>query len=201
MRKPLSFFSLMLFGFAVLAQQTKTPAGSSTQAMYDAQAQSVQKKFDHIVENGSKEKPDQTPTIIKENELNTWLRSGDAELPKGVDKLQLSAEPGIINGTATVDFDTITAGSSSNNPLLALFRGTHEVKAKANAQAAGGKALVQIQSVSIDGIGVPRMALEYFADKYIKPKHPELGLDSSFDLPYQIDTAEVGSHQVTLTQK
>ncbi len=185
----------------VLAQQTKTPVGSSTQAMYDAQAQSVQKKFDHIVENGSKEKPDQTPTVIKENELNTWLQSSDAELPKGVQKLQLSAEPGIINGTATVDFDTITAGASSSNPLLGLFRGTHEVKAKANAQAANGKGLVQIQSVSIDGITVPRMALEYFADKYIKPKHPELGLDSSFDLPYKIDTAEVGSHQVTLTQK
>jgi hypothetical protein len=188
-------------GFAMLAQQTKPPAASSTQAAYDAQIQSVDKKFSHIVDNGSRDTPDQTPTVIQEGELNAWLQSGEAELPNGVEKLVLNADPGIINATATVDFDKVTEGARSSNPLLSLFRGTHEVKARAHARGAGGVGLVQIESVSIDGVGVPKMALEYFAEKYIKPKHPELGLDSRFQLPYKIDVAEVGSRQVTLTQK
>jgi hypothetical protein len=192
--------TIALGGLAVLGQQAKRPA-SSTQAVYDAQVKSVEKKFNHIVENGSRPNPDQAPTVIQEGELNAWLQSGQAELPKGVEKLILNAEPGILNGTATVDFDKVTEGSRSSNPLLSLFRGTHEVKARAQARGVGGIAQVQIESVSIDGVGVPKMALEYFAEKYIKPKHPELGVDSRFQLPYKIDIAEVGSRQVTLTQK
>jgi hypothetical protein len=193
--------AIALGGLALLAQQSKPPAASSTQAAYDAQIESVNKKFAHLVANGARATPDQTPTVIQQGELNAWLQSGEAELPNGVEKLVLSADPGIINGTATVDFDKVTAGARSSNPLLGLFRGTHEVKAKARAQGVGGLGQVQIESVSIDGVGVPKMALEYFAEKYIKPKHPELGVDSRFQLPYKIDIAEVGSRQVTLTQK
>jgi hypothetical protein len=60
---------------------------------------------------------------------------------------------------------------------------------------------VHIDSVSIDGVGVPRMALEYFVEKYITPKHPDIGLDSQFKLPYRIETATVGARQLTVTQK
>jgi hypothetical protein len=45
------------------------------------------------------------------------------------------------------------------------------------------------------------MALQYFADKYITPKHPNLGVNSIFPLPYKIDTAEVGAEQLSVTQK
>lgn len=197
----LLLFFLAASGFALLAQKAKSPAPSSTQAIYDAQAQSVDKKFAYIVKNGSRSTPDQTPTIINEGELNAWLQSGEAGLPEGVERLQLFAHPGIIRATATVDFDKITAGAPSSNPLLALFSGTHEVEARAQAQGRGGMGEVNIESVSIDGVTVPKMALEYFADKYIRPKHPELGVDSRFQLPHKIDIARVGARQVTLTQK
>jgi len=45
------------------------------------------------------------------------------------------------------------------------------------------------------------MALQYFLDRYVRPKHPEVGLDSVFELPERIDTATVGDHQLFLTQK
>ena len=108
---------------------------------------------------------------------------------------------GVIRATATVDFDQITAGKVSSNPLLGLFRGTHDVEAKAHAEGSGGTGQVHIDSISLDGVGVPRMALEFFVDKYIKPKYPNLGIDSSFAMPYQIDVAKVGVRQLTVTQK
>jgi hypothetical protein len=45
------------------------------------------------------------------------------------------------------------------------------------------------------------MALEYFVSKYITPKYPNIGLDSQFRLPNRIDTATVGYHKLTVTQK
>lgn len=169
--------------------------------MYAAQANSCQRKFDHLRQNGSKAKPDQTPTVFTEGEINAWLSSGNAQLPQGVKKLQLGGESGVINATAYVDFDAITAGKRSNNPLLYLFRGTHEVQAKAHASGSGGQGQVHIDSVSIDGVNVPRMALEYFAEKYVTAKHPGIGIDSAFQLPHRIDTATVGDRKLTVTQK
>jgi hypothetical protein len=185
----------------LLLAQTGAPVASETEAIYRAAAQSAKHKFDHIVQNASSSHPSQTPTVLTENELNAWLASGNARLPQGVKKFQVHGTPGIINATAFVDFDQVTAGRNSGNPLLSLFRGTHEVEASAHAQGAGGQGQVHIDSVSLDGVAVPRMALEFFVDRYIKPKHPNLGLDSTFELPYRIDIATVGSRQMTITQK
>jgi len=43
--------------------------------------------------------------------------------------------------------------------------------------------------------------LELFVEKYLQPKFPQIGIDSRFPLPDRIDTATVGQHQITLTQK
>ncbi|HVZ18849.1 MAG TPA: hypothetical protein VG897_17160 [Terriglobales bacterium] len=190
---------LLLIG-VVWAQQSAPPA-SSTQAMYDAAARSAQTKFDRIKQNAGRSSPDQTPTTLTENEINAWLASGRVQLPKGVKKLQFRGTPGIINATAIVDFDEITAGRGSFNPLLALFSGTHRVEATARAQGSGGEGHVNVESASLDGVEIPRRALEFFIDRYIKPKHPEIGLDTMFKLPYKIDSASVESHQLVLLQK
>jgi hypothetical protein len=195
---PALFFLLVCYGSA---QQTNPPAASSTQAFYNAQVRSTQQKFDYIRQNGAKKVPDQKPTVLNENEVNAWLTSGNAVLPNGVKRLQFRGLPGEIHATATIDFDQITAGKRSGNPLLGLFSGTHEVQAKAHAVGTGGTGQVHIDSVSLDGVTVPRMALEFFVDKYIKPKYPNLGIDSTFSLPYQIDIAQVGARQLTVIQK
>jgi hypothetical protein len=201
MRAPLLSFFILFGSAALLSQQSTPPASSSTQAIYTAQANSCQRKFDRIRQNGSKASPDQTPTVITENEINAWLTSGNAQLPQGVKKLQFRGQPGVIDATAYVDFDQVTAGRRSSNPLLSLFSGIHEVQATAHASGSGGTGQVHIDSVSLDGVNVPRMALEYFVERYITPKHPDIGLDSQFKLPYRIDTATVGSRQLTVTQK
>jgi hypothetical protein len=193
--------TVLLIGSATLLAQQTPPPASGTQAMYAAQANSCQKKFDHIRQNGSKAKPDQSPTTFTEGEINAWLSSGNAQLPQGVKKLQLRGEPGIIRATAYVDFDAITASKRSSNPLLYMFRGTHEVQASAHASGSAGQGQVHVDSVSIDGVSVPRMALEYFAEKYITPKYPGLGIDSRFNLPNRIDSATVADRKLIVTQK
>jgi hypothetical protein len=58
-----------------------------------------------------------------------------------------------------------------------------------------------VDSVSIDGVDVPRFVLELFVEKYLKPKYPTIGIDSELALPARVETATVGLHKVTLTQK
>ena len=73
--------------------------------------------------------------------------------------------------------------------------------ASAHAYGTRGEGIVHVDSVSIDGVEVPSFVLQLFVDKYLKPKYPNVGIDSRFALPARIDTATVGLHKVSVTQK
>jgi hypothetical protein len=123
-------------------------------------------------------------------------------LPEGVSNIRITSQPAVVNGDAEVDFDRLTASRTRNNPLLALFTGKHHVSVIAQAAAVGGVATVHVQSVAFDGVGIPRIALEYFAGRYLRPKYGNaIGMDSTFRLRSRIDTAILGSDQVTITQR
>ena len=185
---------LVLGNLSLVAQQSSVPVRHRL-------ADSLQVKLDHIRANGEKTHPDQTPTVMTEDEVNDYLASGHVKLPQGVKKVTFEGRSGMITGLATIDFDEIRAGQHSSNPLLSIFNGTHHVRIEADAAAATGTAKVHVRSVSIDGIDVPRIALEYFVKQYITPKYPNIGIDSTFTLTNKIDIAIVGYHKLTVTQK
>ncbi|HLJ88682.1 MAG TPA: hypothetical protein VKZ53_17825 [Candidatus Angelobacter sp.] len=161
----------------------------------------MQRKLDHIRENSKRAQPDQAPTVMTEEEVNDYFAAGQIELPQGVKKVSFQGETGVVTGFATVDFDEIRSGQRTSNPLLSIFNGIHNIRVEADASGRSGKGTVHIRTVTIDGIDVPRMALEFFVEKYIKPKYPNLGLDSEFQLPNKIDIATVGYHKLTVVQK
>jgi hypothetical protein len=164
-------------------------------------AESLQRKLDHIQQNGRLAHPNQAPTVMTEEEINDYIAAGRVKLPQGVKKVTFQGQSGVLTGVATVDFDEIRAGQHSSNPLLSLFSGTHNVRVEADASASGGQGKVHVRSVSLDGIDVPRMALEYFLSKYVTPKYPDVGMDSTFQLQDRIDTATIGYHKLTVIQK
>src|SRR4051812_11109161 len=130
--------AIFILVFALAAGPGQQPAGSSTEAAYQAAAQSAEKKFDHIRQNGNSATPDQTPTVFSAGELNPWINSSNAQLPAGVKKVQFSSDPGVVHATSSVDFDEITARKTSGNPLLSLFTGTHRVETDAQVSGSGG---------------------------------------------------------------
>lgn len=192
-------------GWKTVAQQT-TPAGTaasgrSTSGSRHALAASLENKLNHIAQNGAQAHPDQTPTVITEDEVNDYLASGKVQLPQGVKKVRMEGRSGIVTAFLNVDFDQIRAGQGSSNPLMGLFSGTHDVQVDADAAGSGGQGKVHVRTVSIDGMEVPHMALQYFVEKYVTPKYPNVGLDSEFKLPDRVDNAVVGYHKLTVTQK
>lgn len=164
-------------------------------------AAGMQRKLDHIRQNAALDQPDQTPTVITEDEINDYFAAGMVKLPQGVKKVTFQGQSGTVTGLATVDFDEIRAGVRSSNPLLSFFNGTHDIRVEADASGAGGKGKVHVNGVWIDGVEIPRIALEVFAQKFITPKYPNVGIDSEFNLSDKIDIAEVGYHKLTITQK
>jgi hypothetical protein len=180
---------------------SQSPPASATEATYQAAANRAAAKFERLRQNAAREHPDPQPVVFTEGEINAYLASGQVKLPKGVRSLHLGSTPGLIQGKAEVDFDAITAGKRNNNPLLMLFTGVHEAEVSAQAAGRNGQGEVHIETVAIDGGTVPRIALEFFADRYLKPKYPNVGLDSRFPLPERIDTATAGQHTLTIGQK
>ncbi len=162
---------------------------------------SMERKAKHVKDNGALADPSQTPTEFTENEVNAYMASGHIKLPVGVHSVRFQGRPGVVTANARVDFDEIRKGTASFNPLLAVFSGVHDVVVVAHVHGTGGQALVHIDSVALDGVEIPRFALELFVEEYLKPKYPDVGMDSRFDLPNRIDTAVVGEHKLTLTQK
>lgn len=179
---------------ALVLAQTNSPSAHRL-------AESMQAKLDHIQQNGQQARPDQTPTAMTEEEVNDYIASGHIILPQGVKKLRLEGRSGVVTAYVNVDFDEIRAGQRSANPMLSVFNGQHDVRVEASASGTGGQGKVSVHEVTIDGFSVPRMALEYFVNKYISPKYPNIGIDSEFQLPDRIDLATVGYHKVTVTQK
>lgn len=162
---------------------------------------SFERKLQHLQSNGAQPHPDPSPTELSEQEINAFFASGNVELPAGVRSVAFQEQPGMIIGTARVDFDQLKAGKNSYNPLLSIFSGLHDVVVTSHAYGAKGQGVVHVDAVSLDGVDVPQFVLELFVEKYLKPKYPDIGMDSRFALPARVDSAVVGLHKVTLTQQ
>jgi hypothetical protein len=166
-------------------------------------ADSMERKLQYIDQNSRRPQPNPTPTVLTEQEVNAWFASPYAKLPKGVRSLRLIGINGVVTANASIDFDTVKEGRGGGgfNPLMSMFSGTHDVQVIATAQAQDGQAQVHVQSASIDDVNIPRLALQFFVDHYLKPKYPNVGLDSTFRAGYRVDSASVGRHQLTIVQK
>jgi len=174
---------------------------SSRAKHFSSPAQRFQDKLDFLERNSKSNPVSHRSTEINADEVNAWFREGGYRLPQGVQKVLFHSQPDTIQADATVDFDAVKEGKRNLNPLLSMFSGVHDVQVIATASAQNGQGHVNIQSVAIDGVTVPNMALELFINKYLKPKYPDVGMQNDFQMPDRIDTATVGNDNAVLTQK
>jgi len=185
----------LLVGFLLLT------ASSFPQPATSPGVAAMQKKLDHIHANGQLAHPDTAPTEFSEDEVNAYMASGQVQLPAGVKSVKFRGVRGVITAYSRVDFDQLKAGRGSGNPLLSIFSGIHDIQVDAHAYGQNGRGFVQVDSVSLDGVEIPRFVLQLFVQKYLQPKYPEIGMESQFALPDRVDSATVGQHKLTVAQK
>jgi hypothetical protein len=189
----LSLLLVMMFPLAAMSQKAPAKAASPVDSM--------ERKIQYVQQNGAVASPDPKPTEFTEQEVNAYVASGRVKLPTGVQSVRFEAQPDVIHGNARVDFDQLKSGRSSSNPLLSVFSGVHDVVVIAHARGTNHTGYVEVDSVALDGVEIPRFVLQVFVQKYLQPKYPNIGLNSQFKLPVKIDTTTVGQQKLTVTQK
>ena len=189
---------------SILAILAAVAIGQNTQAPYgehSAGYRSLVRKIAYLKVNASKPHPDPKPVELTESEVNAYFGEGGVRLPRGVSQVHLASRPGVIDGHAHVDFEEIMQGRNKNNPIYSLFSGSHDIHVVAEASGVNGVASIKAQAVELDGVAVPEWALEFFVQKYVTPRYPNVGMTSSFKMPLRIQTATVESSKVALIQR
>jgi hypothetical protein len=182
----------LLLGLAMADQQS-----NANHADY----RSIQQKLVYLKLNAAKTHPDPKPVELTEAEVNAYFNEGGVKLPKGVSQTHLTSRPGIIDGHAHVDFEPIMQGRNPNNPLYNLFSGSHDIHVVAEAAGVNGIATIKTQTVELDNVAVPEWALEFFVQRYLTPRYPNVGMTSTFKMPLRIQTARIETGKVVLEQR
>lgn len=165
-------------------------------------ADSMEKKIASVKANGAKERPDKRTTVFQQDEINAYFAERRLTMPEGVRSVVFTLSPNQVHAQARIDFDDITRNRRTHNPLMYLFTGVHNVAVSARTAPAGaGKVHVAVESVTIDGVTVPRMALQFFVDRFVSPKYPKVGLDRDYSLPAKMDAVVIAKTKGTVTQK
>jgi hypothetical protein len=187
----------------VLALAALGPAASKRLFKNDkAAADSFQKKVDLIKTNAAATPPSQKPTSFSQEEINAYFSERRLKMPDGVQKVTFDLQPDQVTAQTRVDFEQLRKSKPSMNPLLAIFDGVHDCQVIAHAESAGpGMVRVRVESVAIDGMSVPRMALQMFVNHYVKPKYPNVDLDAEYKLPTRIDSATIKTQEGVIVQK
>jgi hypothetical protein len=198
-----AFLISVLLGIPAPAKVPKNPqnAGSETTRVEIAAADSMQRKIDYLKRNATITPPDPRPTIFLQTEINSYFAQHRVKLPEGIMSVNFNLAPETVTAKTRVDFDQLTANRGSYNPLLAIFSGVHDVQVIAIASGKDGSANVYVRSVTLDGVSVPRMALDMFVHRFVNPKYPSISLDGEYKLPVRIDTVTIGDRRGTVTQK
>ncbi len=188
----LVLFLLLLCGALALESQPDN---------HSREYRAMQEKLAYLKENAARAHPDPKPTELTEAEANAYFNEGGVKMPKGVSHLHLTAQPGVIDGRAQIDFAEVMQGRNPNNPLYGMFTGIHDVHVVADASGEHGIATIHAKSVDFDGVQMPQFALEWFVQHYLTPRYPNIGTTSTFKLPERIDSAVVGTGKVKLVQR
>lgn len=177
-------------------------APKTTYKSQAAAADSFQKKVEFIQANAAAPQPDRRPVVFAQEEINAYFAERRLKMPDGVKTVAFDLKPNQVTASTRVDFEQLRQSRPSANPLLSIFDGMHDCQVVAHTEPEGpGVVHVKVESVVIDGVNVPRMALQMFVDHYVKPKYPNVGLDNDYQLPARIESATVADQQGTTVQK
>jgi hypothetical protein len=197
----LSALSVIVVAVALLASSA-SDAAKRTFKNDQAAADSFQTKIDFIKANAASSKPSQKPTVFSQEEINAYFAERRLNMPEGVKSVVFDLRENEVTARTRVDFEQIRKSRQSMNPLLAIFDGEHDCEVTAYAEPAGaGMVHVRVESVEIDGVTVPKMALRMFVEKYVNPKYPNVGLDNDYRLPAHIESAVIDLDEGTIIQR
>jgi hypothetical protein len=171
-----------------------------------ADASRFQQKIARIEDFEKRATPRSQRTLVTEAEVNAYFAyDGREEIPNGVVEPRLSIlGAGRLAGTAIVDLDQVRAQHKSTGLLdpLNYIGGRLPVEAAGTLRAEGGVARLELESVRISGIPVPKAVLQELVSHYSRTARTPGGinLDDPFPLPALIREIQVGRGEAVIVQ-
>lgn len=188
---------ILLLLLALLAPEAKEPVREEAAAR-------MERKLAQLAENAARGRRGGPPTVLTREEINSYfaLRM-ETRIPKGVSGIRFELFPGRVKASGTVDFDEFKAAARKPvNPLLdGLLRGRKPVAVQGAFQSPGnGYGILHLESVSIGGLTVSGILLDWLLRWFVLPRYPTAAVDRPFRLPVNIQRAVVEQGRVLLYQ-
>lgn len=137
---------------------------------------------------------------ITEAEVNAYFKHrGPEVIIDAVSDVRFTFLPGRVKGSAVADFTELKQTqqgekeSSFSGWLMGTMEGKRKVEYSLTLESDQGKARVKIESVTIEGINLPLILVDFMVNRFLE-KQFGLSLDNSMPLPFRIRkvTAEFG---------
>jgi hypothetical protein len=196
--------ALLFAGSAVAPPEVS----SAQQELTRAEAESMGRKLDAIIERGSATLPPAkkpVTTSFTEREVNAFFKfMGPLFMPTGVNDTQLAiGNDGHVRSRAIVDLNAIRKAQPRGwlDPL-AWVGGSMEVKASGRVLGTNGKGVFQFESAYIAGVPVSKSVLQELVTFYTRsPELPNgFNLDEPFELPSNIRSVQTKVGAATVVQ-
>ena len=135
------------------------------------------------------------PVTFTQDEIESFFAlSKVPKIPEGVSDIHFELHPGKQSATAVVDFDKYKASSKKPmNPMIDFFlHGKKNLQADGAAYFQGeGMGTYHLDQVSLDSLTVKGGTIEFLLKWFVLPRYPKAEMDKPFQLPANIQRAEV----------
>jgi hypothetical protein len=192
---------------AVLVVGLSAPS-SMPQALTQAEADSMGRKVQLMMEQGEKPRAKTAPplrTAFTEREVNAYFKHyGPAIMPPGVVDPQVTIlDGGRVTARAVADLDAVRKSKERGwlDPMN-LVTGSLEVKMAGKVVGANGVGVLQLESASVGGVPVSKALLRELVAFYTKtPENPDgFDIDKPFVMPVNIRSFETKLGAATVVQ-
>ena len=175
--------------------QTASAGSEVSQRAADA----LQAKIDAIQK--AEENPNRKTTEmieVTEAELESYvLFSLKDQIPAKMDSFDVQLGEGTVAADTQMTF---ASNGPTGNPLIeALMGGTHNLFVRGRLAGSNSTGRFQLEEVRLDGIPVPNILIETLIARYVKPKYPDVDLNSPFQIPWGVESVSITPGKATIT--
>ncbi|MCC6586683.1 MAG: hypothetical protein IT168_08190 [Bryobacterales bacterium] len=170
-------------------------------AAAESEYESARRKADLI--ESDQAKPGSTVSFSVA-EANAYAREeARKEVGDGLRNTKVWFGSGTASGSATIDFVKVqTARGKPPGMLMRLMlEGEKDVQVTVRVESRGGQAKIDVDEVYINGLAIPKSAVNLLIDYYVMPRYPEAKIGQWFELRHRVDTIGVTAGGVALKFK
>ena len=163
---------------------------------YDSAKQKIEKI-------SSDEAPRGSTTTLTPAEVNAYVRGQAAEeAPDGLKEIKVELRQAALTWSGLVNFAKLPAleGLGSNWLLSRILQGEKPVVIEARLQSAGGKATVDVDSVTISETKFEGRTLDFLVEKLLASFQPDAKIGEPFDLKHNVEYVRLRPTGIVIKQ-